>query len=415
MNKRKSFCLFFIVVLVCSPFLSLFFQSAKADSTNLMSVTDGKWYDDMHWINAPCPQYGEVISTTNTYGGSDSWQCTLSPNGWGVDWLGGSLADVVSGDMVYFSFWIETSAATNSADIGNDIAGGRIGFDVYGSTGDIGSPDWGSAAFVPFGNNWTEVVLKWTVPATFTQQSGYSSVSTAAVGSQVVPTLIIPRVQVFSCTIGLSEGGTAWFADPSLMIDSSGSSVSTSPPSTSPPSTSSTSNIVVSNISLEPTYISDGQSLVESGFVLPVNVTVQNIGRVYEVAVVELFANSTLILNEALSVDGSGSGVLNCLVNTSSLLIGNYTINASVTALGESNVTPNTVSAGTIGVTYVGDLNGEFKVDSHDFFVFIDDYLNYWTTGYVNPAADFNHDGKINSSDFQLFMNAYINYAKQGT
>jgi hypothetical protein len=128
-----------------------------------------------------------------------------------------------------------------------------------------------------------------------------------------------------------------------------------------------------------------------------------------------LFANSTLILNEALSVDGSGSGVLNCLVNTSSLLIGNYTINASVTALGESNVTPNTVSAGTIGVTYVGDLNGEFKVDSHDFFVFIDDYLNYWTTGYVNPAADFNHDGKINSSDFQLFMNAYINYAKQGT
>src|SRR5208283_3073133 len=290
MNKRKSFCLFFVVVLVCSLLLCLFFQSVKADNTNLMSVTDGKWYDDMHWINAPCPQYNEIINTTNTYGGSDSWQCTLSPNGWGVDWLGGSLADVSPNDVVYFSFWIETSAATNSADIGNDIAGGRIGFDVYGSTGDIGSPNWGSAAFVPFGNNWTEVVLKWTVPATLTQQSGYSSVSTAAVGSQVVPTFIIPWVQVFSCTVGLNESGTAWFADPTLIIGPSGSSAPISPPSTP-----STSNIVATNITLEPTYTANRESFVESGFVLPVNVTVQNRGNVSEVAIVDLFANSTSI------------------------------------------------------------------------------------------------------------------------
>jgi len=410
MDKRKSFCLFMVVVLVCSPFLSLFFQSVKADNTNLMSVTDGKWYDDMHWVNAPCPQYGEIVSTTNTYGGSDSWQCTLSPNGWGVDWLGGSLAEVVPNDVVYFSFWIETSAATNSADVGNDIAGGRIGFDVYGSTGDIGSPDWGSAAFVPFGNNWTEVVLNWTVPATLTQQSGYSSVSTAAVGSQVVPTFIIPWVQVFSCTVGLSEGGTAWFADPTLSINPSGSSVSTSPPPTS-----STSNIVATNIALEPTYTSHQQSYVESGFVLPINVTVQNIGSVSEVASVELFANSTLIFNGALSVDGSASGVLNCLVSTESLPIGNYTIDASVTAIGEPNVTPNTISAGTIGVTYVGDLTGDFKVDSSSFFAYISNYIAYWTTGYVNPAADFNHDGKIDFSDTQIFLDAYINSAKQET
>jgi hypothetical protein len=154
---------------------------------------------------------------------------------------------------------------------------------------------------------------------------------------------------------------------------------------------------------------------VESGFVLPINVTVQNIGSVSEVASVELFANSTLIFNGALSVDGSASGVLNCLVNTESLPIGNYTIDASVTAIGEPNVTPNTISAGTIGVTYVGDLTGDFKVDSSSFFAYISNYIAYWTTGYVNPAADFNHDGKIDFSDTQIFLDAYINSAKQET
>jgi hypothetical protein len=154
---------------------------------------------------------------------------------------------------------------------------------------------------------------------------------------------------------------------------------------------------------------------VESGFVLPINVTVQNGGSVSEVASVELFANSTSIFNGTLSVDGSASGVLNCLVSTESLPIGNYTIDASVTALGEPNVTPNTISAGTVGVTYLGDLTGDFKVDSSSFFAFISDYITYWTTGYVNPAADFNHDGKIDFSDMQIFLYAYISYSKQGT
>ena len=144
---------------------------------------------------------------------------------------------------------------------------------------------------------------------------------------------------------------------------------------------------------------------------MPINVTVQNIGSVSEVASVELFANSTLIFNGALSVDGSASGVLNCLVNTESLPIGNYTIDASVTAIGEPNVTPNTISAGTIGVTYVGDLTGDFKVDSSSFFAFISDYIAYWTTGYVNPAADFNHDGKMDTDDFVAFTGAYCAYA----
>ena len=107
---------------------------------NLMSVTDGNWYTDMQWINAPCSQYGEIIDTTATYDGSPSWQITLNPNGWGVDWCpsGCVRQPIAPGDKIYYSFWIETSVATLSSDVGNPHAGARIGIDFYGPNGQTG-------------------------------------------------------------------------------------------------------------------------------------------------------------------------------------------------------------------------------------------------------------------------------------
>ena len=59
-------------------------------------------------------------------------------------------------------------------------------------------------------------------------------------------------------------------------------------------------------------------------------------------------------------------------------------------------------------------LTGHFKVDSSDFFAFVDAYIEYHTTGYVNPAADFNHDGKIDATDFFDFLSASITYWSSG-
>ncbi len=182
-----------------------------------------------------------------------------------------------------------------------------------------------------------------------------------------------------------------------------GSSVTSTPTPIQPPS-----NVVVSNVKL-------GQSFVESGFVLPINVTVQNSGSVSEQANIELFANSTSIFNGTISIANLASGTLVCQVNTQNLPIGNYSISASVTPLDEPTATPSTMSGGTVGVTYVGDLTCDFKVDGTDFFMFMNDYVAYWTTGFVNPAADFGHDGKIDFSDIQLFINAYINYYGEQT
>ena len=216
----------------------------------------------------------------------------------------------------------------------------------------------------------------------------------------------------YANTYNALDGYTVYSSTDSTFILATVFSGSPSPTPTAgaPTSNPSISSVKVTNIVLDPSYTMSGQSFVESGFVLPVNVTVQNSVSVSEVANVQLFANSTSIFNGALSVDSLASGILDCSVDTESLPIGYYTISASVTPLDEPNATPSTMTAGTVGVTYLGDLNGEFKVNFDDMIIFVGDYIAYWTNGAYNPAADFNHNGQIDFDDLRTFRGAYQNY-----
>jgi hypothetical protein len=155
------------------------------------------------------------------------------------------------------------------------------------------------------------------------------------------------------------------------------------------------------------------QSFVQSGFILPINVTLQNSGIVSGSANVELFANSTSVFNGTLNVNGLASEVLSCPVNTTSLPIGNYTITASAVPSDEPNATQSTLTTGIVGVTHVGDWTGEFTVNFTDLRDFVADYIAYNSFNIYNPAADYNHDGRIDFEDLQLFVSAYIAYYNQ--
>jgi hypothetical protein len=104
------------------------------------------------------------------------------------------------------------------------------------------------------------------------------------------------------------------------------------------------------------------------------------------------------------------SGSLNCLVYTSNLGIGNYTFTASVTPSNEPWATPNTLPSGVVGITYLGDLNGDFQVNFNDVITFVSKYIAYNTNGIYNPAIDYNHDGTINFNDIVLFVSYYTAY-----
>jgi hypothetical protein len=411
MKNRKVFSVLLVIVLMCSPILSLLINNVRADSTNLAPITS--WGVADYYPGNTFAENNHLDYSVEYRSGTPSIRsdppgagCTNYARECDSQWIA-----VSPGDHIVFSCWIKTSASTLGENNNNDglYNGAIIGMDFYADAritatnqqnGAVPQYVDGSFVFPPLSGDaivfwntgvWTQVTIDFTVGSSYPSDgSNYQA------GQMVVPSGIILWLGVGQ----VDDGGQAWFADPSLYVTPSGSPT----PSPLPSST----HLVVSNIAL-------GQSFVESGFVLPINVSVQNSDSVSEGASVELFANSTSIFNGTIDVDGLASRILNCPVNTESLPIGNYTISVSVIPSDEPNAMPSTMSVGNVGVTYVGDLMGHFKVDFKDVSDFVSDYIEYNNNGVYNPAADFNHDGKIDFTDLQTLINAYINYTQQQT
>ncbi len=136
----------------------------------------------------------------------------------------------------------------------------------------------------------------------------------------------------------------------------------------------------------------------EKGFPLSINVPVQNGSNT-----IQIYANDKLEYNDTVVISDNSSNAIS-QIDTSNLSVGNYTITASI------NSKNTTIEMAEI--TYLGDLNGEFKVDGHDFISFAGAYVgfNRVNLSVYNGLADFNQDGKITSKDFIVFMNSYISY-----
>jgi hypothetical protein len=76
-----------------------------------------------------------------------------------------------------------------------------------------------------------------------------------------------------------------------------------------------------------------------------------------------------------------------CNFNTSLLFIGNYSYTVTVTTTSLTG-SPTSVATGQTGLTYLGDLNGDFAVNFNDITSFVSDYIAYNTNGVYNPAID---------------------------
>ena len=144
--------------------------------------------------------------------------------------------------------------------------------------------------------------------------------------------------------------------------------------------------------SLSSTYV-----FSQRGFQLPIHVKVQN-----GTNIIQIYANSTLVYNKTISiVDNSTS--LTCEIPTSNITIGNYTI--------AEDVNGNYSNVATAGVTYLGDLNGDFKVSFSDLTLFVSDYILYYSQSHTFTATiDYNQDGAINFRDLTSFVHYYILY-----
>jgi len=161
-------------------------------------------------------------------------------------------------------------------------------------------------------------------------------------------------------------------------------------------------DIAITNVTLYKT-------LVNQGFLLFVNVTVENQGDLAETFNVTVYANGTAVAyQEVIGLVNGTRLVLTFAWNTSGFAKGNYTIGAAAQAvLGEKDTEDNSMTDGSVLVTPVGDVDGDFDVDIYDIVRICIVYgLEEGDVGYVR-VCDINSDGKIDIYDVTTASSHY--------
>ncbi|MGO8807010.1 MAG: hypothetical protein ACLQO7_10500 [Candidatus Bathyarchaeia archaeon] len=148
---------------------------------------------------------------------------------------------------------------------------------------------------------------------------------------------------------------------------------------------------------------------IQKSFMVPINITITNPDSTLETANIQVSTNSTMVFSTTVTLSALQTEVVACYFNSSVLAIGNYA--STVTLTTTSLPAPNTeTSTGQFGVTYLGDVNGDFTVNFNDIVTFVADYISYSTNGIYYPAIDYCHTGTINFNDLVLFVAYYQAY-----
>jgi len=172
----------------------------------------------------------DVLDYSVTYSGSPSIRIDpVGSTGNNARECDGPWIPIQPGEHIVFSCWIKTSASSFGDT--NPYSGGRIGIDFYANgvitataspdgtpiTPSGGSPANQNLNYVHWGTStWTQITMSFTVAATYAACPSYGSPYSS--GQKVVPSGIIPWMQVWSSTYGASDSGKAWFANPTLTI-----------------------------------------------------------------------------------------------------------------------------------------------------------------------------------------------------
>jgi hypothetical protein len=135
-----------------------------------------------------------------------------------------------------------------------------------------------------------------------------------------------------------------------------------------------------------------------------ITVTVKNTGNFTENFIVQAFFNDTLIGSvEIMDFPLRDERSIIFIWNTENVTpCNNYTIRAELSTLPyEFNITNNRLTS-IVKVRYLGDVNGDNKVDIQDIFAAALSYGAYYSTPRWNSAADLNQDQKIDIRDILI-------------
>jgi hypothetical protein len=156
--------------------------------------------------------------------------------------------------------------------------------------------------------------------------------------------------------------------------------------------------------------VAPSKPVVGQGYSLEINVTVANQGELTETFNVTLYANTTFVALQTITLESGTSTIITFTWNTSGFAKGNYTISAIAdTVSGETDTIDNTYTDGYIIETILGDVNGDGKVDIIDIATIAKAYGTYPGHPRWNPNADLDNNNKIDIIDI---AKAAKNYGK---
>jgi parallel beta-helix repeat protein len=159
------------------------------------------------------------------------------------------------------------------------------------------------------------------------------------------------------------------------------------------------------------TQVTPSKTVVGQNYNMNLSVTVENQGDLAENFNVTVYANTTSIATQTITLTSENSTTITFIWDTSGFAKGNYTISAYAWPVPiETDTADNTFVYGTITVVIPGDVNADGIVEMMDFYITSQHYYHTPPNGHLPGTneftecynADINNDGMIEMMDFYI-------------
>ncbi len=151
------------------------------------------------------------------------------------------------------------------------------------------------------------------------------------------------------------------------------------------------------------TNVTSAKSVISQGYCGNITVKTENQGNFTETYNVTLYANTSIIGKQTVTLTSGSSQILTFVWNTSGFVKSNNTIKAVAdTVSGESDTLDNTFVDGWVFVAIVGDVNGDKKVDMVDLWEVARHFGIDYPDPRYKPNFDIDNNGKTDMIDLWL-------------
>lgn len=164
---------------------------------------------------------------------------------------------------------------------------------------------------------------------------------------------------------------------------------------------------IIGRVARAVTDMSLSKAIVGQGYLLEINVTVENHGQSKAIFNVTIYANTTIIQTREITLTRGTCTLVTFVWNTIGFAKGNYTISAFVHPIpGEVDTADNSVT-GWIIVTIPGDVDGDFDVDLYDAVKLLVRYGVREDDPQYNAVYDIDEDGRMFLYDVIILLAHY--------